>query len=160
MSLRILTTGERRTHVEKVAQFFVRTIPHCMDIGLQFDELDEGYCLAHIPFNPHLISNPVTGAMHSGAILSLIDTVAGAAALTALPQLGPAGTLDLRVDYLEDAEEGQVIQALGTKIKVNKEIVFAKAIAFHDDPNRPIAIGVGTFMVQQIVLKKPEQVRT
>ncbi len=61
--------------------------------------------------------------------------------------MSPIATLDLRIDYLRQAEAGREVLAHATCYKLTRNIGFTRAIAYHDREDDPIASAVGTFML-------------
>ena len=56
------------------------------------------------PYKPEVVGNPVTGVIHGGVIVSLLDTCCGCAAITTLTRMQVTPTMDLRLDYMHPAE--------------------------------------------------------
>jgi len=82
-----------------------------------------------------------------GVIATLVDGSCGLALLGHLGRFEPIATLDLRIDYLRPATAHQSVIARATCYKVTRNVAFTRAVAYHDDPDDPIAHSVGTFMV-------------
>ena len=59
----------------------------------------------------------------------------------------PIATLDLRIDYLKPATPNQPVRTRAHCYKVTRSVAFTRAVAFHDDPDDPIASSAGTFMI-------------
>ena len=85
--------------------------------------------------------------LHGGANTALLDAASGAAVFAALTEWVPIATLDLRIDYLRAAEAGREVTARATCYKTTRNVAFTRAVAYHDDPDDPIASSVGTFML-------------
>jgi uncharacterized protein (TIGR00369 family) len=100
-----------------------------------------------LPYRADLVGNPDTGVLHGGVITALLDACSGAAVFAALPRLVPIATLDLRIDYLRPAQAGCAVQAHATCYKLTRNVAFTRAVAYHEDPDDPIAASVGTFML-------------
>ena len=92
------------------------------------------------------MGNPDTGVIHGGVITTLLDVTSGTAVYAALDELVPIATLDLRIDYLRAADPGKTVFARATCYKKTRNVAFTRAVAYHDDPEDPIAHAVGTFM--------------
>ena len=103
--------------------------------------------LENVPYSDKLVGNPDTGVLHGGAITALLDAASGAAVFASLTDWVPIATLDLRIDYLRPAEPGRDVMAQASCYKMTKHVAFTRAVAYHDDPEHPIASSVGTFMV-------------
>lgn len=123
------------------------TIPHCMDLGMKVVELRHGVGFLSLDYNERLIGNPKTGHIHGGVITSVLDTICGLAAISAVPETTGVATLDLRIDYLRPATPGETIRATAECYKRTPNVVFVRGLAYHDHVGDPIANCVGTFML-------------
>ncbi len=135
-----------RLRLELVRGFSVN-VPHNKALGMEILELRAREALFRLPYDEKLIGNPDTGVIHGGVITALLDGASGAAVFAALVEFVPIATLDLRIDYLRPAEVGQAVHARATCYKMTKNVAFTRAVAYHEDPDDPIAHSVGTFMV-------------
>ena len=63
----------------------------------------------------------------------------------------PFATLDLRIDYMKPAKPNVEIIFEGECIKITHEIAFARARAFQETADDPVAIATATFMFTQPV---------
>ncbi len=122
-------------------------IPHCRELGLEVVSIAEGKGIIRLDYHKRLVGNPERGYLHGGAITTVLDTVAGMAVLSALPEDTPIATLDLRIDYLGPAAPGRPVLASAHCYRRTASVAFVRAIAYHDDPDEPIANGVATFML-------------
>ncbi len=126
---------------------FTEGIPHNRALGMQLLELDRSQAIFKLPYDAKLVGNPDTGVLHGGAITALLDATSGASVFAALTEWVPIATLDLRIDYLRAAEAGRDVMARATCYKTTRNVAFTRAVAYHDDPDDPIASSVGTFML-------------
>ncbi len=126
---------------------FSGAIPHNQDLGIEMLEAQGGRALAKLPYQERLIGNPETGVIHGGVVTTVIDTVCGLAVMTALDEVQPIATLDLRIDYLKPAKPSEDLLARAHVYKVTRQVVFVRAVAYQSDEEQPIANAVGTFML-------------
>ena len=131
----------------RLVRVFSENVPHNRALGMEIVELQPREAVFRLPYDAKLVGNPDTGVLHGGAITTLLDGCSGAAVFTALTTPVPIATLDLRIDYLRPAEAGRAIVAHATCYKLTRNVAFTRAVAYHDDPDDPIAHSVGTFMV-------------
>ncbi|MGE0867140.1 MAG: PaaI family thioesterase [Kofleriaceae bacterium] len=122
-------------------------IPHSHALGIKVLEVTRDRAVYLLPYDARLIGNPETGVLHGGAITALLDGCSGTAVFGRIGQLLRIATLDLRIDYLRPAEPGKPVTAHATCYKLTRNVGFTRAVAFHEDPDDPIAHAVGTFMV-------------
>ena len=138
---------ERNELKLKLVRGFSANVPHNKALGMRILEITTGQALFMLPYDAKLVGNPDTGVLHGGAITALLDGASGAAVFAALTDFVPIATLDLRIDYLRPAEAGQAVHARATCYKLTRNVAFTRAVAYHDDPDDPIAHSVGTFML-------------
>lgn len=113
---------------------------------MQVVDADQGRLTIELPFNEELVGNPETRVIHGGAITTLMDSACGFAAALALDPPGPSPTLDLRIDYMTAAQPDKSIYGAAEVYRVTRNVVFARGVAYQDDPENPIAHCVATFM--------------
>ena len=123
-------------------------IPHCADIGVKVEEISETDVVMRLPYDERFVGNPVSGVLHGGIITTLIDSASGMCIYVKMQKYVPIATLDLRIDYLKSAEPGRDVIARATCYRLTRQIAFVRAIAYHDDPDDPIANSVSTFMLK------------
>jgi len=116
-------------------------------LNITLESIDDNKVTLRLPYQSMLIGNPETGALHSGAITTLMDSTCGVATLYSKempPTLCP--TLDLRIDHLASAPAGEAIYATANVYKVTKRVVFVEGYAYCDSSTQPIARATGNFV--------------
>lgn len=145
-----MSDPSERERIEGLARLnrnFAEVVPHNRALGLEILELDSGRARIRLPYHPQLIGNPVTRVLHGGAISSLMDATCGAAVFMKLPRPVPIATLDLRIDYLRPATPDRDVVGSAECYKVTRNVAFVRGVAYHDDPDDPIAAAAGSFML-------------
>ncbi len=138
-----------RLQLELVRRFSA-AVPHNHALGIRVVSVTPSESLFELPYDEKLVGNPDTGVLHGGVITALLDGVSGCAVFAARTErndMTPIATLDLRIDYLRPAEVGKTVRAKATCYKTTRNVAFTRAVAYHDDPEDPIAHSVGTFML-------------
>jgi uncharacterized protein (TIGR00369 family) len=124
-------------------------------LGGEIVEASEGKVLMRLPYSRKLVGNPDTGVLHGGAITAMLDHACGMAVGTGLGviiteaaarQSTSYATLDLRVDYMKAATPEADVWVTGECVKITRQIVFARARAYQDSADDPIATATGTFI--------------
>lgn len=136
-----------------LATWFTAGIPHNRALGIKIGEVGKGWARFVLPYDVKLVGNPDTGVLHGGAITSLVDGCSGAAVFQSLTAWQPIATLDLRIDYLRQAEAGRDVTCRAECYRLTRNVAFTRAIAYHDDEADPIASSQGTFMLGTKVAK-------
>jgi len=140
-------------HDIAIKQFFGR-MPHGLAWGYEFVEAVRQRATLKLPYQPQLVGDPVTGAVHGGAITALLDSACGIAVFCALTEWEMVATLDLRVDLLTRATPGLDLYGSAECYRLTKNIAFVRCAAHHGDPGQPFATGVATFMRQSSELPR------
>ena len=126
-----------------------RKVGHGRALGLEFRESGDNWAELSLPWREELVGVPETGVLASGAIVSLIDTASGTSVWITIDRFMPVMTVDLRIDYLRPAVNGEPIIARCECVKVTRKIAFVRGVAHGGDPGRPIALSAGTFMLNR-----------
>ena len=124
-------------------------MPHGREIGMRLHRSARGQAHLSVPYDERLIGDPQTGVLHGGVITALLDTACGSAALSASGKPMATATLDLRIDYMRPATVGLAVHARAECYRLTRTIAFTRAVAYHTDPDDPIASAAGSFMVQR-----------
>jgi uncharacterized protein (TIGR00369 family) len=132
---------------ENIRQLMRSGLPHVRELGIDLVQIEGHAVTLLLPWQERLIGNPETGVLHGGVITALLDTASGFAVHTRLSEWSPIATLDLRIDYLKPAEPGEAVTARAECYKMTKHVAFCRGVAYHRDPEDPIAHAAGSFML-------------
>ena len=74
-------------------------------IGIEIDEIEEGYVRMHLPLRPELLAP--NGYLHAATVVALADSACGYGCIASLPE-GATGftTIELKTNFLATALEG------------------------------------------------------
>ncbi len=125
-------------------------------LGLEIDELTAERAGFHFTKRPELIGNVQKQSLHGGVISATLDAVGGMVAMAALvgrsdtaeealASLMRLGTIDLRVDYLRPAT-GSAFVASAYPQRIGRTVAVTR-MELHDDEQRLVAVGTGTYIV-------------
>ncbi|OAI94208.1 thioesterase [Pseudomonas putida] len=128
------------------AERFLSALRHCQVLNMQVECANGEGITLRMPWSPLIVGNPQTGAVHGGAITTLMDTALGMATLCALPEFEVCPTLDLRVDYMGPGVAHQDLFGHAHCYRVSREVIFIRGACYQADPGQPIAQVVGTYM--------------
>jgi uncharacterized protein (TIGR00369 family) len=129
-------------------------LPFSREIGMRIHSAGDSVAVLSVPYDDRLVGDPQTGIMHGGVISALLDTACGSAVMAAPVRLRSTATLDLRIDYMRPAVPGKTVLARAECYRVTASIGFARAVAYHDTPEQPIASAAGTFILDRIDAKE------
>jgi acyl-CoA thioesterase len=115
----------------------------CDLIGLQFTEMEKGFCRTELVItDSHL--NPY-GTLHGGVVYSLADTGMGGALSTLLEDDEQCSTIEIKINYLKSMRAGRLL----CKTKVihkGKNIAFLESVVKNSEDKR-VATATGTFNI-------------
>jgi uncharacterized protein (TIGR00369 family) len=133
--------------LEHINAAFRDFVPHNRALGLSVSDasFEPATATLRLPFDARFVGNPESGVLHGGVITTLIDAACGASVYFKLQSPTPIATLDLRIDYLKPATPGRDVFARAECFHVTHNVGFTRAVAYHDNPKQPIAVGNATF---------------
>jgi uncharacterized protein (TIGR00369 family) len=141
-------SGERASAFDPAAFFEIaRKVGHGRALGLEYRDSGPDWAELALPWRKELVGVREGGILASGAIVSLIDTASGTSVWVKMGHFQPIVTLDLRLDYLRPAMEGETVIARCQCYKLTRSIGFVRGVAHGGDPERPIAHSAATFML-------------
>ncbi len=109
-------------------------------MGIQIIEIKSGYTLIRVPFKEYFIGDFIQARWHGGFLVSIADTAGGVAGATILNSpLDKLNTIDMRIDYLHPAIEGDVY-AKAKIIKNGKTIIKTDVELFQNEKDEPVAL--------------------
>lgn len=120
-------------------------IPYARFLGITA-ALDGDDLVATMHFNARNIGNPVLPAIHGGTIGGLLETTAILKLLWMQETVRIPKTITITVDYLRSAGPKDTF-ARASVTKLGARVANVKAIAWQDDPARPVAGANANFML-------------
>ena len=128
------------------AERFLSALRHCQLLKMRVERADADGITLCLPYSPQIVGNPQSGAIHGGALTTLMDTALGMATLCALAEFEVCPTLDLRIDYMHPGQADKAVYGQAQCYRVTRDVIFIRGCAYQDDPGEPIAQVVGTYM--------------
>lgn len=128
---------------EKMARFV--TVSHSKALGLECLEISRNNAWGRIPYQEKLVGNIETGAVHTGVLISLMDSIAGMAVQCAFARFEVIVTLDLRLDCYKPSLRGQDLICHAECHRLTNTIAFVRGSIYHHSPENPIAGCVASF---------------
>ncbi len=138
--------------------FVEEQIPFNKVLGLRVESLDMESVSLKIGMKEELIGNPVKGILHGGVISAVLDVTGGITAAMGvlkkmadrpLEEMGKrllnVGTIDLRIDFLRPGL-GTYFLATGSLMRTGEKVAVIR-MQLHNDQDRLIAVGTGTYTV-------------
>lgn len=139
--------AEDDTDLAKFAGARLGGTPFAVSLGAEVLEIVKGRARTKLPYGPQLVGDPETGVVHGGVITAMLDQTCGIAVASALKEIIPFATLDLRIDYMKPAEPHADIFIEAECLKITHEVAFTRGIAYQASRDEPIALSTGAFML-------------
>lgn len=119
--------------------------PYAALLGLTI-EPDPGSPVFLMPFSDDVVGRP--GFVHGGAIGGLLEMAAVGALLQALEADGGGRIkpINVTVDYMRGGREKET-RARGTVTRLGNRVANVSAVAWQDDPERPIAAARMNYLI-------------
>jgi len=145
-----MTLLEHQEDREFLRLLFDNIIPFNRFLGIRSVEIGDGVVVLELPFRPEFIGNPVTRALHGGAISSILDPCGGLAVWSQIGLEDLVSTVDLRIDYLRPAVGDADLQAKGSVIRLGNRVGVVELRAyFPGEEDHPVAVGTGVYNVKR-----------
>jgi len=121
--------------------------PHADALGLTLVSIEKGRGVMSAPWREELVGDPETGVIASGVVTALIDHACGLAINSAMDQMAPIATLDLRIDYLRPAAPKTGVTAEAHAYRLTRTVGFVRAEAWDVDRGDLVATAQAAFML-------------
>lgn len=141
-----MTDSPKTADLQQLREIF-EAVPHIRELGMEITALEPGKAAITLAFQDRLVANPETGVVHGGVISTLLDTVSGLSAMSAVSETMPVATLDLRIDYLKPSRHGDAIIGEADCFRLSSSVAFVRGVAHQGDIDDPIAHCMGSFML-------------
>lgn len=120
-------------------------IPYCRHLGLTVEQNGKNLVLV-MPFQPHLVGNPILPALHGGVIGSLLETAAIAQVISEMGGGKLPKPIDITIDYLRSGRPLES-RAQARIAKLGRRVVNVHAELWQEDAAKPIASLRGHFLL-------------
>lgn len=121
--------------------------PHADALGLSLVSIEKGRGVMSAPWREELVGDPETEVIASGVVTALIDHTCGLAINSAMGELTPIATLDLRIDYLRPAAPRTGVTAEAHAYRLTRTVGFVRAEAWDVERGDLVATAQAAFML-------------
>lgn len=126
---------------------FVPASPFVRHVGIELIDVADGRAELSLAFHDDLVT--IGRVVHGGAIATLIDTAAMAAAWggAEVPEQPRGATVDLSISFLAPAE-GRALTAAARVVRRGRRLVNVQVdVSADDDPDTRVAIAIVTYQI-------------
>jgi uncharacterized protein (TIGR00369 family) len=132
---------------EVIRELMEEHIPFNKHLGLKALKLSAEEVVLCLPFQPHLIGDPLRPALHGGTISTLIDTAGGAVAFMNVSDGERVSTVDLVVDYLRPGPAADIIARARIVRRGNRVVISNVEVLPREGDAYVVAQGRGVYNV-------------
>jgi len=130
------------------ARSIADAIPYARSLGVRVEQDAEG-SICVLPFRDEIIGNDRLPAIHGGVVGAFLELTA-LLGLIELSDLGD-GTripkpINFSIDYLRSAGPKDT-HGRAEIVKHGRRIANVRVVAWQDDPTKPVAAGIGNFLL-------------
>ncbi len=115
------------------------------DLGIEIVEAIEERVSIRVPFRPELARSVINPSMHSGVVMTAMDSGMGLATMMNLKKPSSLATLDLRYDELRSPLPGEFINVTAACESIDDDIAFLTSEAA--DKEGVFAKSIGRFFL-------------
>jgi acyl-coenzyme A thioesterase PaaI-like protein len=107
---------------------------------------DDGGLVCVLPFRDDLVGNAALPALHGGVVGAFLELAALVGLIDATDGDRVPRPINFSVDYLRSAGP-RATRARAEIVKHGRRIANVRVVAWQDDPAKPVAAGVGNFLL-------------
>lgn len=120
-------------------------IPYARFIGVAVDDAEDGP-ICRLPFRDDLVGNVALPALHGGVVGAFLELTALVGLIDQTDGDRVPRPINFSVNYLRSVGPRET-RARAEIVKHGRRIANVRVIAWQDDPSKPVAAGVGNFLV-------------
>lgn len=124
-----------------------QAIPYARFMGITA-ELVDGDVQGRMKYSEHLIGNANVPALHGGTLGALMESTAIFKLLWHGETEAVPKTINITVEYLRGARPQDVF-AKAVFTRHGRRVANVRVFAFQDDPDKPVAVATGNFLLVQ-----------
>jgi uncharacterized protein (TIGR00369 family) len=127
------------------AALALELIPYARFIGVAVDDAEDGP-ICRLPFRDDLVGNLALPALHGGVVGAFLELTALVGLIDQTDGDRMPRPINFSVNYLRSVGPRET-RARAEIVKHGRRIANVRVIAWQDDPAKPVAAGVGNFLV-------------
>jgi acyl-coenzyme A thioesterase PaaI-like protein len=120
-------------------------IPYARFLGVLLEETADGPT-CRLPFRDDLVGNAALPALHGGVVGAFLELTALIGLIEQTDSDRVPRPINFSVDFLRSVGPRET-RARAEIVKHGRRIANVRVVAWQDDPAKPVAAGVGNFLV-------------
>ena len=120
-------------------------IPYAEFLGVRTETDDKGL-ITVLPFRDDIVGNAALPAVHGGVVGAFLELAALVQLLEQTDGERVPKPINMSIDYLRPAGPRDT-RARAEIVKHGRRIANVRVLAWQDDPNKPVAAGIGNFLL-------------
>jgi len=120
-------------------------VPYARFIGVVLEETADGP-VCRLPFRDDLVGNAALPALHGGVVGAFLELTALVGLIEQTDSERVPRPINFSVNFLRSVGPRET-RARAEIVKHGRRIANVRVIAWQDDPAKPVAAGVGNFLV-------------
>ena len=121
------------------------TIPYARFLGIKIERDDQGLvCI--LPFRKEIVGNDRLPAIHGGVVGAFLEMTAFMQLLAQSDAERAPRPINFNIDYLRSAGPHET-RGRAEIVKHGRRIANVRVVAWQTDPDKPVAAGIGNFLL-------------
>jgi uncharacterized protein (TIGR00369 family) len=120
-------------------------IPYAKFLGVRTETDDKGLVIV-LPFRDDIVGNAALPAVHGGVVGAFLELAALVQLLEQTDGERVPKPINMSIDYLRSAGPRDT-RARAEIVKHGRRIANVRVLAWQDDPSKPVAAGIGNFLL-------------
>jgi uncharacterized protein (TIGR00369 family) len=121
------------------------SIPYAEFLGLKIERDDQGLVCV-LPFRQEIVGNGNLPAIHGGVVGAFLELTAFMQLLSENEDERAPKPINFNIDYLRSAGPHET-RGRAEIVKRGRRIANVRVLAWQTDPNKPVAAGIGNFLL-------------
>ncbi len=123
----------------------LEAIPYARFLGVKIEETDDGLVCV-LPFRQEIVGNANLPAIHGGVVGAFLELTAFMQLLAESEGERIPKSINFNIDYLRPAGPHET-RGRAELVKHGRRIANVRVLAWQTDPNKPVAAGIGNFLL-------------
>jgi uncharacterized protein (TIGR00369 family) len=123
----------------------LEVIPYARFLGVKVERTDTGW-ICVLPFRKEIVGNSNLPAIHGGVVGAFLEMTAFMQLLAENDSERAPKPINFNIDYLRSAGPHET-RGRAEIVKHGRRIANVRVLAWQTDPDKPVAAGIGNFLL-------------